>query len=264
MANGSMPPAQPNQPRSTGFAAPHAAPAPSAAAADLRRAAIASMPRALSLGAPRRVVDQGPVNCCVSCALTSAMELLHPAWPSLAPLFHYFVARFEERGADAKGFLRLQESLVTLLRHGVCDEGKHQRAFTEQDIARGPTSDARSDARQRRPRFPQFFRHLSGPSWVNAVRDELRMMRPVVMGIRLPMNYPERFLDARQEWTDPASPGLSDTGHCLLVTGFDDTKTALRIHDSQGNRFDQGSWWMGYRVVDGGAVIQACSIMPQA
>ena len=192
------------------------------------------------------------------------MEALRPEGPPLAPLFHYFIARFEESGADATGFLRLQESLVTLLRHGICDNDKHPRDFTEEDARRGPSQSARDDGKLRRPRLPKFFRHLSGPSWAVAICDELRQRRPVVAGIRLPHGYPDRFLDARHEWADPAFPPLSGSGHCVLVTGFNDAKLALRIHDSQGDRFDHGGWWMGYRVVDGGAVVQACSISRQA
>jgi hypothetical protein len=46
----------------------------------------------------------------------------------------------------------------------------------------------------------------------------------------------------------------------VLITGYDDARQALHVHDSQGTEhFDQGRWWMGYRVVDSSVVVEAYS-----
>jgi hypothetical protein len=228
----------------------------------VRAAAVGITPAIASVGKPRRVVDQQDVQCCVSCALTGALEITNHAWPPLAPLFHYHVTRFDERGADSRGALFLDTALFAVHSHGVCAHAMHDRAFTEQDAVKAPTAAARRDADGRKPAAKFWFRPLSGPSWVASIRDQLRSGNPVVIGFRLPAGYPDRFLDPRHEWTDPSNPAMSSSGHCVLVTGFSDARTALRIHDSQGaNRFDGGGWWMGYRVADGGAIGEAYAIL---
>lgn len=252
----------PDNPIPTGLAL-RATPASAVSAPVVRLATVAANPAIRSVGAPRRVVDQAKVQCCVSCALSAALEVLHPTWPALAPLFHYYVTRFDDRGADGLGALFLDTGLFAVRGHGVCAETLHIREFTESDAGKPPSSAARVDADIRKPASKFWFRTLSGPSWAASIRDELREGHAVVIGIRLPVGYPGGlFLDARHEWTDPKTPALSFTGHCVLVTGFNDARTALRIHDSRGEKaFDGGGWWMGYRVADGGAISEAYSIL---
>jgi hypothetical protein len=253
----------PENPLPTGLALRGAPRAPSSSAPAVRKAALTANPAIRSIGTPRRVVDQADVHCCVSCALSGALEVLHPEWPALAPLFHYYVTRFDDRGADGLGFLFLDAGLSAVRGHGVCAESLHIRPFTESDAGLPPSAAARYDAENRKPASRFWFRTLSGPSWSTTIRDELRQGHAVVISFRLPVGYPGgTFLDARHEWTELEKPGLSPISHCVLVTGFNDARTALRIHDSQGaTRFDKGGWWMGYRVADNGAIGDAYSIL---
>ena len=47
----------------------------------------------------------------------------------------------------------------------------------------------------------------------------------------------------------------------VVVTGYDDSRTALQIVDSQGaGRVGGGVWWMAYRVADAGVIQDACSL----
>jgi hypothetical protein len=62
---------------------------------------------------PRSFGDQGEVKCCVSCALAGAMEIIHPDWPSLAPLFHYYVTRVVDNEDDGAGGIALDGALTT-------------------------------------------------------------------------------------------------------------------------------------------------------
>src|ERR1035441_9935000 len=78
-------------------------------------AAVAANPKSYEIATrPRCVIDQGSLLCCVSCALASAMEATNPYWPAMAPLFHYYVTRFENAGADTDGSLHLDSGLATL------------------------------------------------------------------------------------------------------------------------------------------------------
>src|SRR5690242_1708937 len=93
-----------------------ATPATASPAAPLARAAAvgASLSDFNLSVTPRSFVDQGDVDCCVSCALAYAMEVVHPDWPALAPLFHNYVSRFINGSAGVTGGLALSDALTTL------------------------------------------------------------------------------------------------------------------------------------------------------
>jgi hypothetical protein len=254
--------ATPNQ----GYALPVARTAVSDTASTLRKAAIVSAPSALVLPVqPRGVVDQGQeVQCCVSCALAGAMEVLYPNWPALAPLFHYYVTRYQNAGADSHGFLYLDSGLMTLQENGICSYQDHAKPYTTPGAATPPCEKAYADAATRRLEKQQRksrWNALRGVSLTADIRDQLRIGRPVVLGFELPQGFPTTFLNPNFEWLDPNQPPPSGAGHCVLVVGFSDLRQALRVHDSHGARmFDSGCWWMGYRVVDSSVVADAFSL----
>jgi hypothetical protein len=192
------------------------------------------------------------------------MEAANRGWPELAPLFHYYMTRYEtQNGADANGFLDMQKAKSALEDHGICRETNHRREFVATDAARAPNGVARVDARRQRPRGLNWERPISGPQWVTSITDELRRDNPVVIRFRMPFGYPRSdFLNALGEWKDPAVPGLSTTQHVALCVENNPTKTALRIWDSQGDKpqFNNGTWWMSYRVANGGAILSAFGI----
>lgn len=215
---------------------------------------------------PKSLVDQLNLPCCVSCSLSAAMETLDASWPALAAMFHYHVTRFDNRGADSSGFLYLEDGLATLTNNGVCRQDLHIAAFTDQGAEQAPSATAYSDGATRalgrrmlRPRY-QKTDQASRVAWA---REQLRQDRPVVIGLRLPSTYMDGFLDATYAWTDPNKFALSGTGHCVLAFGYDDAKQAVHIQDSKGkNKFDQGCWWMGYRVMDSFVVQDAYCLLP--
>lgn len=253
-----------------GFALAEAPPTPSPGAPLIRASSVnATISSHFLDTAPRRTVAQGDVQCCVSCALGSALEIVHRDWPALAPLFHYFVTASINHGADSNGFLRLDDALATLTAQGICKHSDHDvdrdQPYTLPMAAIRPSPQAFADGAQRviRRVLMRFqYQRLIGPSWSKAVRDQLRQNRPAVIGFRLPKGYAaDQFLDARFEWSDLQRFPASDSGHCVVVTGYDDSRTALQVVDSQGvNRLGGGTWWMGYRVADAGVIQDACSI----
>lgn len=259
--------AVPNDPVNRGFVLPPMTPAVSRAAPILRAAAIEANPSSHEIRVkPRAVADQQDLPCCVSCALGSAMETLDSGWPALAPLFHYHVTRYDRAGADASGFLYLESGLTTVTVDGICRQELHVASFTEAGGASQPTPDAYADAAARalgrrnlRVRYAQAD-GLSKAAWI---RDQIAQDRPVVIGFQLPVGYHDRFLNSSFEWLDPDRPPRSASGHCVLVTGYNDLRQAIRIQDCQGpQRFDGGCWWMGYRVVDSTAVTDVYSLIP--
>jgi hypothetical protein len=255
-----------------GFALPAIFTLPSPAAPLIRASSVGATLSDFQLaGNPRAVRDQGETQCCVSCAFAGAMEIVHPDWPELAPLFHYFVTRFLNNGADAQGFLTLDAAKDTLINQGICRHVDHDvdqgSTYTVPMTSVQPSTQAFADGLTRvieREGFAFKVQELSGPSWAANIRDALRQNRPVVIGFRLPQGYKDgSFLDDRFEWTSLQKAPATDLGHCVLINGYNDSRLALQVKDSQGSqRFDGGSWWMAYKVADGGVIQDAYSLIP--
>jgi hypothetical protein len=194
------------------------------------------------------------------------MEILNPGWPALSPLFHYHVTRYDKGGANEDGFLFLDQGLISLSSSGICTKALHPHPYTMEGASTKPSKDAYDDALTRAlGRRGVKFRYLpmSGPSNVSWIREQLNQNRPVVVGMQLPMGYPSSFLDTQFQWHDPDDQQRSRSGHCVLVVGYNDARQAVHIQDCRGsNDFDQGFWWMGYRVLDSSFVLDAYSIIP--
>jgi hypothetical protein len=254
-------------PVNQGYALPAMTPSVSTGAPILRQAAIDGTPGIHELSnKARSVIDQKDLPCCVSCALSSAMEVLDSSVPTLSPLFHYYVTRYDNGGANDEGFLNLDDGLGTLSNNGICSKALHSPPFTKAGAATKPSAEAYADALTRalgRRGVRLRYTLLGGPSMVVAIREELAQDHPVVIGIQLPVGYPGAFLNSRLEWLDPQNPPLSQSGHCVLAVGYNDIRTSVHIQDSRGSSvFDSGLWWMGYRIVDSGVVQEAYSLIP--
>lgn len=244
-----------------GYSLPAISPTVSPLAALARGHSLAANPSVVRLPRPRSLYDQEDVPCCVSCALAGAMEILHPEWPPLAPLFHYFVTRFDNHAADRDGLLILQSAILTLTTQGICRLDLHAPLFTNAGARTRPSRPAFTDASTRLLRGPFFsFRPIPQSSRVTQIRDELRRGYPVVIGVTLPQRYPKGFLNPQGEWTDPQEPA-STIGHCLLVLEASDARQALLVQDSRGpGEFKEGRWWLGYRVAGSSVVREAYSL----
>src|SRR4051812_47732789 len=98
-----------------GFKLPEITANVSPAASILRATEISARPDRHELSArPKTVYNQLSMPCCVSCAMTSAMESLATASPALSPLFHYHVTRFDNHKAEQDGSLLMEDGLNTL------------------------------------------------------------------------------------------------------------------------------------------------------
>lgn len=254
---------------SPGYALPGVTASSSPAAALARVAALSEPASSHELGPSKVIINQNNLPCCVSSALAAALEILNADWPRLAPLFHYYVTRFELGGADPDGFLFLNQSLKALDRKGVCKHDLHHPPFDDVGSRIKPSPAAFLDAKTRaldtREVFKRF-RPTTGLSRFVWIKEQLRRGRPVILGFQLPAAYPgilpnsspaRTFLNSIFQWLDPDIT-LSRFGHCVLVRGYDDGQQALHIQDSRGrDAFQQGCWWMGSRVVDNNLVQEA-------
>jgi len=253
---------------SGGLAMPEVVAHVSAAAGLFREAAVNAAYERVELPLNTPVFDQLGVNACVSCALSGAMGMLDQAAPALAPLFHYYIARFEggADGADAEGNLFLDNAVPTLVASGMCRRDLHPMPFTEAGASSAPSDDARVDAVSRvqdKPTGRLRFEEAGAAASSSWIREKLRDGFPVVLGISLPEGYDECSRRPEFEWLDPEAPAPSSLRHCVLVTGFNDLRHAIHIRDSRGRHsFGDGHWWMDYRVVDSPVVLQMYSLGP--
>lgn len=252
----------PSEPKDLGYAPPSMTATVSPAAAYARAAAIAASPSEYQLpNKPRIVLDQREVLSCVSCALGMAMEVVNPKWPQLAPLFHYYVTRYHRGGADPDGRLQLDSAVRILISKGICRFALHPMPYTLKAAEVEPSPEAYADGRNQRIPSQGGYMKCIGTSRVVWIRDKLRRKSsPVILGFRLPKGYPDSFpkRTLKFKWRDPEETELLSSRHCVLVLGYDDARQSLRIQDSQSKeRFDQGCWWMGYRVVDSQVVDEA-------
>lgn len=242
-------------------------PTVSPAASYVRASDIAANPGAYQITVrPRSRPNQLELPCCVSCSLTAALETLNAQTPPLAPIFHYHVTRYNHSGADASGEIFLADGLATLTNDGVCRLDLHNQPFTEEGARTTPKPSAYIDALTRAlgvANLQLHYQQAEGPSRVAWARTQLRLDRPIVISFVLPSTYPDSFLNDRFTWLDPNRFSRARNGHCVLAFGYDDARQALHIQDSMGpNKFDQGCWWMGYRVVDSPLVQDVYSLFP--
>lgn len=212
------------------------------------------------LPVPRTVFDQSALDCCVSCAVTAAVEMEHPTGPKLAAIFHYHAAKFDASVAMSGGSMTLDDGFVTLAARGVCDQSLHTAGYTAAGWETKPSAAAYTDALTRRlpaSPFSSGYFHISHISRAVEIRDQLKRNRPVVIGFTLPQGYKSSVPDASHTWDDP-NVALSSSAHCVLIFGFDDVRSAFRVQDSQGTSlFEGGRWWMGYNVADSPIVLVA-------
>jgi len=181
------------------------------------------------------------------------MEVLVPGSPELSPLFAYYATRYDRGSADSEGNLFLDDALSALEAKGICRASLHAPAFTREGAATRPSAAAYADAETRRLArrgLQKRYVEASGASRSAWIREQLNQERPALIGFRLPVTYPESFLNENAEWLDPERFDASASGHCVLGLGYSDARRAIHVQDSRGARFEQGRWWMGYRVID--------------
>jgi len=245
----------------TGLAIVPVAPAVATSLA-VSSAASTGFPLSWSLRGPRRIIDQGSIPCCVSCAIAAAAESANADWETLSPLFHYFVTRTQVMRASPQqtANVSLEDAKSAMEDIGICLNRLHEKKMDPQGIAEAPSPAAQSDGLTRRlPRtstFPPAHRIvlLGDQNREQEWKMALLTGKPILAGIDLPANYDKPMRRATTEL------GRLGPSHAVVILGYNDSEHAFIVQDSRGKDwFIGGQWWMPYSFAQSGFVYQAYS-----
>lgn len=204
--------------------------------------------------------DQGDVPCCVSAAVTVAMEAIDERLgdaSELSVLFNYYHARTSPHHL---GNLNLRDGLNAAAIRGICRRALHDHPFTREGAQTAPTVAALTDAENRRiadhgpPHFPPRYQELQQPEQPQSWRSSLAAGWPVVMGFWVTAAY-WRLSAGEIVHPEPGS-GHARDGHAVAVLGC--SETGLLCKDSRGPGFgDDGTWWFPYSLLGHGLIHEA-------
>lgn len=207
----------------------------------------------------RRIQDQGPVNACFSCALSTCLEAQDPAMPPLAPLFHFHHAALLWPGAMDVGIADETVAYGAFRSHGICRAELHDLPFTREAVAVEPVAAARLDARTRIPRVdenganpwrPLFAGPLVEGRWSRA----LARRQPVLLIVHTNTAYWTMANGAAHVWTETRREAGGSL-HAAALIGTTAERQAFIVQDSRGASFGSGGQWLlPYDLADGDAI----------
>lgn len=200
-----------------------------------------------------RIREQGEVGCCVSIAITAAIELLlagaRGRTPELSPMFHYYIARSDHFEAGPISFLAGLQAAIT---QGICLQRLHDVPFTIAGASRRPSPAAIAEAKARadarfdpitgglRTRF-NFFR-LPDHDRRRHFRSALQDGAPIVFGFWQTPGY--AGIRAGQAFHGATLTPRQSVGHAALIVGHQPGRGFL-VADARGPGFaERGAWWL--------------------
>lgn len=209
---------------------------------------------------PRPVLDQGDVLCCVSVAVTAAMEIVDHADGAsrvLSPLYHYYLAR--PNPADDSGLVPSRGLMVASV-SGVARLALHAPPLTKAGAAVKPDGQAYADGPKQRIDGGVIagvygYRRVPPNTEMSQWKAALMAKHPVVLVIWLSDGY-DRITAANPRHEDVV--GVTANAHAVVITGFSDTVKAFWIRDSRGTAFGtDGHWYLPYALVNSTLVVES-------
>lgn len=113
-----------------------------------------------------------------------------------------------------------------------------------------------------------------GMTWRNEVKRQLSMGRPIAFGVNLPMGFDawrSTTLGTDGNPTDVTQvfrgggqcTGLHCDGHAMVITAYDDTRSAYRVLNSWGSDWgDNGYIWWDYASLEALPNLHASAVIP--
>ncbi len=218
-----------------------------------------------------RIRDQGEVvPCCVSMAVTGALELLLARGgrlPELSPMFHYYRARSDPTTLLS---LSLLDGLQSAIRDGICSQRLHDQPISPSGASKEPSPEAIADGKKLAGtrynpatggligRF-EFFRLADldrRKSWLATLGSGW----PILMGFWQTPGYAaiHAGLPRHGDQLSPRAP----VGHAVLVIGHR-RRRGFRIVDSKGRGFaNRGTWWLPDHLLETPLIQESWFIKP--
>lgn len=206
-----------------------------------------SLPASVDLraGFPLPPYDQGALGSCVSNALAANMQYLRlkQKLPTFMPsrLFIYYNARLYDGNPLEDSGTYIRTGVKVLTKAGFAHE-----TLWDYDISRfdeKPSKEAYEDARRYYPL--KYFRVNNKD--IKQVKNCLAAGYPVVFGFAMFENF---FQSDEKNGVVPMPDGSMIGGHCVLLTGYDDSKELFQIRNSFGtNIADSGYYYMPYEYI---------------
>ncbi|MBN1515404.1 C1 family peptidase, partial [Candidatus Sumerlaeota bacterium] len=196
------------------------------------------------------------VHCCVSCAITTCIEILdneeiEDETQRLSVLHHYYHARKSKRDL---GSVMIRKGLNVASSKGICPFEYHPYPISIENAMRKPTLEANRAAKNNRIIYDAAmgsycYRNILYVRDINNWRSALRAKRPIVFGFWLTRCYCEINTNDPIHGSVASIPS-NGTGHAVLAVGYDDAAKQIIVQDSRGAGFaDEGYWYLPYSVI---------------
>ena len=200
------------------------------------------------------------VPCCVSCAITAAMEIVDVKIGSvteMSELFHYFVARNSKYRLSAIDF---RQGFKTVINHGIAPREYHpypvSRAtpMKREDALISPSSDAIKAAKNYRIAYDIVrrtfkYRTISNYNRIEFWKTAIQRQNPVIFGFWMTEAYSN--IKPENPYHGVIEGMKASDGHAALAIGYDEQIKSFLIKDSRGASFGkEGSWWLNYLLVE--------------
>jgi hypothetical protein len=135
------------------------------------------------------------------------------------------------------------DALNLLSDQGVCPYD--DMPYNETDFTSKPTEVAKQDAKKFRI---DFWRQVNVQD-IKEVKAQLSAGYPVIIGADVSKEFVDGGFAQKADfiWKEAGTP---EGGHCMLLTGYDDSKGAFKVMNSWGREWgDNGFGWIDYRLL---------------
>lgn len=190
-----------------------------------------------------QVVDGDDMQCCVSAAMTICMEYLevNTTGKELSMLFHYHYASYR----SAYQTITFDEGIIAGEDYGICENTLHDLPLSAEAVAVMPTTDAQIDGEDR---LIESSMKLSQPNDTQAWLQWLDVGYPLILLFRIDRESYLKIPDNKNVYSVPRQT-LPNTGHAVVVIGYDTSRRIFIIQDSRGEDWcDKGKWYLPFDV----------------
>ncbi len=209
------------------------------------------------------------VPCCVSCAITTAMEIIDAKKGSvteMSELFHYYLSRINKYRLSAIDF---RQGFQTAVDHGVAPREYHPypkfrvSPMKRKDALEPPSQDAIEAAENYKIAFDnviKVFRYHSIPSFDRTEfwKAIIQKQNPVIFAFYMTEAYSNITPENPYHGSIEGMTSRPSNGHAVVVIGYDEQIKSFLIKDSRGASFGkEGSWWLSYSLVETNLVMES-------